>query len=112
MSQFGRLDIVVNNAGVSGSVEDVTVESWNHVMDINAKGMFLGAKAAIPELRRAGGGSIINISSQLGLVGVGFTSPQYPTSKGAVRPFAKSTVIQHARTEYGPTRSTQVRSTR
>ena len=98
VSEFGKLDILVNNAGVSasGRVEDVTVECWDRVMAINAKGVFLGTKAAIPEMRRAGGGSIINISSQLGLVGADFTSPQYPASKGAVRLLTKSTAIQYA----------------
>jgi NAD(P)-dependent dehydrogenase (short-subunit alcohol dehydrogenase family) len=95
---FGRLDILVNNAGVGGQgrVEEVTVAEWDRVMDINAKGVFLGTKAAIPELRRAGGGSIINISSQLGLVGVDNSSPQYQASKGAVRLLTKSTAIQYA----------------
>ena len=75
VSRFGKLDILVNNAGVSGAgggggmVEQTTVEVWDQVMDINAKGVFLGTKAAIPEMRRAGGGSIINISSIYGLVG-------------------------------------------
>ncbi|HAJ01302.1 MAG TPA: cyclopentanol dehydrogenase, partial [Dehalococcoidia bacterium] len=69
VTEFGKLDILVNNAGIGGhgNVENTTVEDWDRVMDINAKGVFLGTKAAIPELRRAGGGSIINISSQLGL---------------------------------------------
>ena len=96
---FGKLDILVNNAGVGATsmVEDTTVEAWDLVMGINAKGVFLGTKAAIPELRRAGGGSIINISSQLGLVGMDISSPQYQSSKGAVRLFTKSTAIQYAR---------------
>ena len=95
---FGKLDILVNNAGVGGqgTVEEVTVAEWDRVMDINAKGVFLGTKAAIPELRRTGGGSIINISSQLGLVGVDNSSPQYQASKGAVRLLTKSTAIQYA----------------
>ena len=96
--RFGRLDILVNNAGVSGGrgiVEDTTVESWDRVMDINAKGLFLGTKAAIPEMRRAGGGSIINISSVYGLVGSG-ASASYHASKGAVRLLTKSTAIQYA----------------
>ncbi|HIM37947.1 MAG TPA: SDR family NAD(P)-dependent oxidoreductase, partial [Dehalococcoidia bacterium] len=65
VSEFGKLDILVNNAGIGGTsmIEDTTVEQWDRVMDINAKGVFLGTKAAIPEMRRAGGGSIINISS-------------------------------------------------
>lgn len=97
--RFGRLDILVNNAGVSahGRVEDVTEADWDRVMDINAKGVFLGTRHAIPEMRRAGGGSIINISSQLGLVGTDTSSPQYQASKGAVRLLTKATAIQYAR---------------
>ena len=99
VSEFGKLDILVNNAGIGGTsmIEDTTVEQWDRVMDINAKGVFLGTKAAIPEMRRAGGGSIINISSQLGLVGMDISSPQYQASKGAVRLLTKSTAIQYAK---------------
>ena len=99
VSEFGKLDIFVNNAGIGGTsmIEDTTVEQWDRVMDINAKGVFLGTKAAIPEMRRAGGGSIINISSQLGLVGMDISSPQYQASKGAVRLLTKSTAIQYAK---------------
>ena len=98
VAEFGKLDILVNNAGIGGhgTVENTTVADWDRVMDINAKGVFLGTKSAIPELRRAGGGSIINISSQLGLVGVDNSSPQYQASKGAVRLLTKSTAIQYA----------------
>jgi len=97
--RFGKLDILVNNAGIGGQglVENTTVADWDRVMEVNAKGVFLGTKAAIPELRRAGGGSIVNISSQLGLVGVDNSSPQYQASKGAVRLFTKATAIQYAR---------------
>jgi NAD(P)-dependent dehydrogenase (short-subunit alcohol dehydrogenase family) len=96
--RFGKVDVLVNNAGISGTgrVEDVTLEAWNQVMDINATGVFLGTKVAIPAMRRAGGGSIINISSQLGLVGVDNSSPQYQASKGAVRLLTKATAIQYA----------------
>ncbi len=99
VSHFGKLDILVNNAGVGGHgrVEDTTEEEWDRVMGINAKGVFLGTQAVIPEMRRAGGGSIVNISSQLGLVGVDNSSPQYQASKGAVRLFTKATAIQYAR---------------
>ena len=99
VGQFGRLDILVNNAGVGAAnslVEETEEADWDRVMDINAKGVFLGTKAAIPEMRKASGGSIINISSQLGLVGVDNSSPQYQASKGAVRLFTKSTAIQYA----------------
>ena len=95
---YKRLDILVNNAGVSatGSIEDTTVEEWDRVMDVNAKGVFLGTKHAIPAMQRAGGGSIINISSQLGIVAMKESSPQYIASKGAVRLLTKSTAIQYA----------------
>ena len=98
VTRYGKLDVLVNNAGVSarGSIEETSVEDWDRVMDINAKGVFLGTRTAIPEMRKAGGGSIINISSQLGLVGMGESSPQYQASKGAVRIFTKSTAIQYA----------------
>ena len=95
---YGKLDILVNNAGVSavGGIEDTTVEEWDRVMTVNAKGVFLGTREAIPAMRRAGGGSIINISSQLGIVAMRESSPQYIASKGAVRLFTKSTAIQYA----------------
>ena len=98
VARFGKLDILVNKAGIGGlggTVEETTTELWDTVMDINAKGVFLGTKAAIPEMRRAGGGSIINISSIYGLVGSG-GSTSYPASKGAVRLLTKSTAIQYA----------------
>ena len=67
-SRFGKLDVLVNNAGVCVGfrIEDTTAEAWDRVMDINAKGVFLGTKAAIPAMRRAGGGAIVNISSGAG----------------------------------------------
>ena len=97
-NRYGKLNVLVNNAGVSarGSVEETTVADWDRVMDINAKGVFLGTRQVIPEMRKAGGGSIINISSQLGLVGMKDSSPQYQASKGAVRLFTKSAAIQYA----------------
>jgi NAD(P)-dependent dehydrogenase (short-subunit alcohol dehydrogenase family) len=98
VNRFGKLDVLVNNAGVGGPgrVETVTLEEWNRVMDVNATGVFLGTRAVIPAMRRAGGGSIVNISSQLGLVGVDNSSPQYQASKGAVRLLTKATAIQYA----------------
>ena len=98
VARYGRLDVLVNNAGISGRgmVEDTRVEDWERVMDVNAKGVFLGTRYAIPEMRKVGGGSIVNISSQLGLVGTDNSSPQYQASKGAVRIFTKTTAIQYA----------------
>jgi len=99
IERFGRLDVLVNNAGVGvqSRIEDTTVKDWDRVMDINAKGVFLGTRAVIPAMRQAGGGSIVNISSQLGLVGTDNSSPQYQASKGAVRLLTKATAIQYAR---------------
>jgi|SRR5918992_719110 NAD(P)-dependent dehydrogenase (short-subunit alcohol dehydrogenase family) len=98
VSTYGKLDVLVNNAGISGRtrVEETTEELWDRVMAVNAKGVFLGTKLAIPELRRAGGGSIINISSIYGMVG-SETSTSYHASKGAVRIFTKAAAIQYAR---------------
>ena len=96
--RYGKLDILVNNAGVSarGTIEETSVDDWDRVMGINSKGVFLGTRAAIPDMRKSGGGSIINISSQLGLVGMAESRPQYQSSKGAVRIFTKSAAIQYA----------------
>jgi 3alpha(or 20beta)-hydroxysteroid dehydrogenase/cyclopentanol dehydrogenase len=97
VSRFGRLDILVNNAGVLAAVniEDTSGEAWDRMMDINAKGVFLGTKHAIPEMRKAGGGSIVNISSVAGLIG-SMVGAAYGASKGAVRLLTKATAIQYA----------------
>jgi NAD(P)-dependent dehydrogenase (short-subunit alcohol dehydrogenase family) len=71
VTRFGKLNVLINNAAIwrRGQVEDTTVEDWDAIMAVNAKGVFLGTKLAIGEMRKAGGGSIINISSTAGLVG-------------------------------------------
>ena len=98
VSRFGRLDILVNNAGIvsSQSRDEATAEEWDRVMDVNAKGVFLGTKTAIPEMRKVGGGSIVNISSISGMVGQHGIHPGYNASKGAVRLLTKATAIQYA----------------
>ena len=98
VSRFGKLNIMVNNAGVvsRGPVEEIEVSEWDRVMDINSKGVFLGTKAAIPEMRKTGGGSIVNISSISGVAGQSYISAAYNASKGAVRIFTKSAAIQYA----------------
>ena len=97
VERFGKLDILVNNAGIwdRGKVEEQSSESWDRVMNVNSKGVFLGTKAAIPAMREAGGGSIVNISSVAGLVGSA-GSTAYNASKGAVRLLTKGTAIQYA----------------
>ncbi|HCL25864.1 MAG: glucose 1-dehydrogenase [SAR202 cluster bacterium] len=97
VSRYGKLDILVNNAGIyrASNVEDTTTDEWEQIMDVNAKGVFLGLRSVIPAMRNAGGGSIINISSVAGLVGNRRTTA-YNASKGAVRLLTKSTAIQYA----------------
>ena len=94
VNSYGKLDILVNNAGISigKNVEETTLEEWDLVQDVNSKGVFLGTKAAIPAMRESGGGSIVNISSIAGLVGI--ASAPYVASKGAVRLVTKSTAVQ------------------
>ena len=96
---YGNLNILVNNAAIliSKGVEETSEEEWDRVMEVNAKGVFLGTKYAIPSMRRAGGGSIVNISSVAGLVGDARSGVAYSSSKGAVRLFTKATAIQHAK---------------
>ena len=98
LTRFGKLDILVNNAGVAvwGTNDETTEEEWDRVMDINAKGVFLGTQSVIPEMKKAGGGSIVNISSISGIVGQAGIQPVYNASKGAVRIFTKSIAIQYA----------------
>ena len=99
VERYGKVDILVNNAGVAFWTfgDDASVEDWDTVMDINAKGVFLGTKAVIPAMRDAGGGSIVNISSISGMVGQATIHPGYNASKGAVRILTKSTAIQYAK---------------
>lgn len=99
VSRYGRLDVLVNNAGITirKNVEDTTEEDWDRIMAINAKGVFLGTKQAIPAMRESGGGSIVNISSIAGLVGSPYSGASYAATKGAVRLFTKATAIQYAK---------------
>jgi NAD(P)-dependent dehydrogenase (short-subunit alcohol dehydrogenase family) len=97
--EFGKLDILVNNAGISGTyTSDLTsTEAWDRVMDINAKGVFLGMKHALPAMKRAGGGAIVNISSISGFAGQLGVHMAYNASKGAVRIMTKTAAVQWAR---------------
>ena len=95
---LGGLDILVNNAGTSArlTVEETSEEIWDAQMDVHAKGVFLGMKHSIPEMRKRGGGSIINISSIYGIVGSP-TVTAYHAAKGASRLLTKSAAIQYAK---------------
>jgi cyclopentanol dehydrogenase len=95
--EFGGLDILINNAGilnVKGIVE-TSEEEWDAIVSVNQKGVWLGMKAAVPALRRRGGGSIVNISSIYGLIGSA-GSAAYHGSKGAVRLLTKAAAVQYA----------------
>lgn len=97
---FGKLDILVNNAGIVpsiSSIEERTVEEWDRVMAVNARSVFLGTKHVIPLMRRAGGGSIVNISSLAALGQSQIMEAAYAASKAAVRTFTKVTAGQHAK---------------
>ena len=98
VQRYGKLNVLVNNAGIliRKSIEETTEDDWDRIMAVNVKGIFLGTKYAIPAMRRAGGGSIINISSTAGLVGSPYGSSAYTASKGGVRLFTKATAMQHA----------------
>ena len=99
VSRYGKLDILVNNAGVSGTFDPdiMSTDAWDRLMDINAKGVFLGLKYAIPEMQNAGAGSIVNISSISGFVGQDYIHMGYNASKGAVRILTKSAAVPYAK---------------
>ena len=109
--KYGKVNVLGNIAGISGrppgmtvqtgniagtALAEQTLESWNRIMEVNATGVFLGTKSVIPAMQRAGGGSVINISSICGIVG-SFANAAYHASKGAVRIFSKSAAIQYAK---------------
>ena len=97
VSRFGRLDVAVNNAGTGARVHvlETTEEIWDGQMAVHAKGVFLGTKHAIGEMRKTGGGSIVNVSSIMGIVGSP-SSAAYSAAKGAIRIFTKAAAIQYA----------------
>ncbi|MDH6351769.1 SDR family oxidoreductase [Brevibacillus sp. FSL K6-0770] len=97
VATFGKVDVLVNNAGVSTDqkLEQFDVEQWNKVMSINLTGCMLGMKYAVPEMKKAGGGSVIHISSIAGLVALNYTNA-YTAAKGALRSLAKASAVELA----------------
>ena len=99
IAAYGKLDILVNDAGISGSaVEDMfDTAAWERLIAVNATGTFLGMKYAIPQMQKAGGGAIVNISSISGVTGQRGVHVGYNASKGAVRTLTKAAAVQHGR---------------
>ena len=94
---FGKVNVLVNNAGALSvsTVENITEEDWDRVMATNVKGPFLMSRAALPAMRRAGGGSIINVGSVLGIVAIRDRAA-YCASKGGVSMLTKAMALDHA----------------
>ena len=98
VSRFGKLTTLINNAGIywPRGTEEETLEGWNTMISVNQTGVWLGMKAAVPAMREAGGGAIVNISSLYGLIG----SPgsiTYHATKGAVRLMTKSAALEYVK---------------
>ena len=95
--RFGRLDVLVNNAGIRlyHTVVDASAESWDEILGVNLKGYAFCAKAAIPIMREAGGGSIVNVASVRSVTSVGKTT-QYDTTKAAVAGLTRGMAADHA----------------
>ncbi|MBP6785398.1 MAG: glucose 1-dehydrogenase [Verrucomicrobiales bacterium] len=99
VGKFGGIDVLVNNAGISGTdkpTHEITCEEWDQVMAVNVKGVFLCTREALLTMRESGGGSIINLSSIYGIVGAP-DLPVYHASKGAVRMMTKTDALLYAK---------------
>jgi len=97
VDRFGHIDIVFNNAGIlePGTLPDVEPADWHRIIDVDLNSVFYGCRAAIPHLRNAGGGSIVNTASISG-IGGDYAMPGYNAAKAAVVNFTRSIACEHA----------------
>ena len=97
MEEFGRIDILINSAGINirGPIDELTLEDFNEVLNVNVNGTWLASRAVTPFMKKAGAGRIINIASTLGLVGVANRTP-YASSKGAVVQMTRALALELA----------------
>ena len=99
VAKAGRLDILVNNAGINvrKNIEEMPIESFEAMLSVNVKGPFIGIKHALPVMRKAGGGVILNMSSVCGLIGHAYTNETYTTTKGALTLLTKSIAVRYGK---------------
>jgi NAD(P)-dependent dehydrogenase (short-subunit alcohol dehydrogenase family) len=101
VSTFGGLDVLFNNAGIfpgdDGGILDTPPETWQRVMEVNLKGVWLGCRAAVPAMLDSGGGSIVNVASFVALVGAATAQMAYTASKGGVLAMTRELAVEYAR---------------
>ena len=97
LEEYGRLDVLVNNAGIAVlmPIAEMTIADWNRQIDVNLTSVFLGCKYGMAAMRDSGGGSIVNLSSVAGLVGIA-TCSAYGAAKGGVRIMSKTLAVEGA----------------
>ena len=98
MARFGKIDILINSAGINirGRIEDLSLDDFNKVMEVNVTGSWLACRAVIPGMKKNGWGRIINIGSMLSLIGMADRTP-YATSKGAILQLTRTLAIEVAK---------------